>query len=294
VAGGLWTDLRVVAETGSTNADVAEAARSGAAEGLVVVAESQTGGRGRLTRRWQAPPRAGITLSVLLRPSSAVPVARLGWLPLLAGVAIAEAVERIAVVDTALKWPNDLLVSAPEERRRDGSLAPYGKCAGVLAEVVAGAGGTAPPAVVLGIGLNVSQTVDELPTPAGKRGAADLSGPAGPGGPAGPAGLATKPTSLALAGATCTDRDPLLRGILRGLADWYGRWCDAGADPEVSGVRDAYRERCTTLGREVVVFLPDGELLRAHASDVDTDGRLVLRTAGGERAVAAGDVQHVR
>src|SRR3954471_24155194 len=88
VPGGLWTDLTVVAETGSTNADLAAAARAGAPEGTVRVAERQTAGRGRLDRVWQSPARGGIAASVLLRPH--VPAARLGWLSLLAGVAVVE------------------------------------------------------------------------------------------------------------------------------------------------------------------------------------------------------------
>jgi len=257
--GGLWTEIRVVAETGSTNADLAEAARAGAAEGLVLVAESQTAGRGRQGRGWSAPPRAGITVSVLLRPD--VPSRRLGWLPLLAGVGLVEAVGRVAVVDAGLKWPNDTLArSATEE-------GPYGKCAGVLAEAV-------PPAVVLGIGLNVSQRVDELPPP--------------------PVAGSVPPTSLALIDAASTDRDPLLRAVLRRLADWYGRWVSAGGDADACGLRDAYRECCLTIGAEVAVTLPGGDILRGQASDVDADGRLVVATAEGSRTVSAGDVIHVR
>jgi len=142
--GGLWTDLRVVAETGSTNADVAAQARAGAPEGLVLVAERQTAGRGRLGRVWESPARAGIAVSVLLRPDGVDP-ARYGWLPLLAGVALVEAVRRVAQVDAVLKWPNDLLV--------DGR-----KCAGILAEMADGA-------VVVGIGLNTSLREPELPHP---------------------------------------------------------------------------------------------------------------------------------
>src|SRR5438552_1472765 len=81
---GLWSELSVVAETGSTNADVASAARAGVAEGLVLVAERQTAGRGRLGRLWESPARAGIAASVLLRPEGIEP-ARFGWLPPLAG-----------------------------------------------------------------------------------------------------------------------------------------------------------------------------------------------------------------
>jgi BirA family biotin operon repressor/biotin-[acetyl-CoA-carboxylase] ligase len=144
VDGGLWTELSVVRETGSTNADVADAARAGAAEGLVVVAEHQRAGRGRAGRQWSSPSGAGLAVSVLLRPG--VPTASWGWLPLLAGVAVAESAGRIAGVQAGLKWPNDLLIGGR-------------KCAGILAEAATS------EAVVLGIGLNVTLQADELPVP---------------------------------------------------------------------------------------------------------------------------------
>jgi BirA family transcriptional regulator, biotin operon repressor / biotin---[acetyl-CoA-carboxylase] ligase len=241
VPGGLWTDIQVKTETGSTNADVAEAARAGAAEGLVVVAERQTAGRGRFDRHWESPPRAGLTLSVLLRPGRIS-----GWLPLLAGVALAQTVQRLGELDAALKWPNDLLVGGR-------------KCAGILAESVG-------DGVVVGIGLNVTLREPELPVP--------------------------EATSLLLAGSACTDRDPLLRGLLRALADWYRRFTGTGGDPAASGLRAAYRGLCATLGREVRVALPDGSELTGTASDVDSAGRLVL--AGVATPVAAGDVIHIR
>ncbi|SDO35170.1 BirA family transcriptional regulator, biotin operon repressor / biotin-[acetyl-CoA-carboxylase] ligase [Klenkia soli] len=137
---GLWRSVEVVDEIGSTNAALAARAADGEAEGLVLVAEHQVSGRGRLDRTWTSPPRAGVTVSVLLRPD--VPVARRGWLSMLTGVALAE-----SLADTtrsSLKWPNDLL--APDGR----------KLAGILAEVADGA-------VVVGVGLNVSTRADELP-----------------------------------------------------------------------------------------------------------------------------------
>ena len=82
-APGLWREIRVVEETGSTNADLLAEARSGARDGVVLVAEAQTAGRGRLGRRWVSPPRGTLTFSVLLRPAG-VPAGLLGWLPLLA------------------------------------------------------------------------------------------------------------------------------------------------------------------------------------------------------------------
>jgi len=274
VQGGLWTRLRIVRETGSTNADLADEARSGRAEGDVLIAERQTAGRGRLGRAWEAPTQAGLTLSVLLRPAGVGPT-RLGWLPLLAGVALAQAVARLGEVDAVLKWPNDLLVRPADEAAVGAAVGVggYGKCAGLLAEVIPSPAG---PAVVLGIGLNVTQEAEELPP-------VSLTDPTAP-----PA------TSLALAGAACTDRDPLLRATLRALADWYLRFCAAGGDPQVSGVADAYRERCATLGGEVRVHLPDGTTIDGLASDVDDEGRLVVRTAGQTRQVAAGDVRHLR
>lgn len=145
--GGFWSRVEVREETGSTNADAAAAAGQGAPEGLVLVAESQLAGRGRRDRQWTSPPRAGLTVSVLLRPGPTVPTSAFGWVPLLAGVALAEAVHRVSGVEAALKWPNDLLVG---DR----------KCAGILAEV-------AGDAVVVGIGLNVSTRAEELPETTG-------------------------------------------------------------------------------------------------------------------------------
>lgn len=139
----LWRSVQVVPEIGSTNAELVErAGRDDAPEGTVLVAEHQVTGRGRLDRVWSSPPRAGITVSFLLRPD--VPSARRGWLPLLTGVALAESVREVTGVLASVKWPNDLLA-------RDGR-----KLAGILAQSAGGA-------VVVGAGLNVSTTAAELP-----------------------------------------------------------------------------------------------------------------------------------
>lgn len=254
-AGGLWTGLALRAETGSTNADAAAAARAGAAEGLVVVAEHQTAGRGRAGRSWRSAPRAGLAVSVLLRPGEpvvagapAVPPRRWGWLPLLAGVGLAGSVLRVTGLAVRLKWPNDLLAGGA-------------KCAGILAEVTG-------DAVVVGIGLNVSQRAAELPAGA---------------------------TSLGLAGAPAADRDALLAALLADLADWYGRWRAAGGDADGCGLRAAYRDWCATLGRRVRVRLPDGGELTGTADGIDPDGRLeLLAGPGGVQALAAGDITHLR
>lgn len=142
--------VEVVEETGSTNALVAERARAGGPEGLVILAEHQTAGRGRLDRSWVAPPRSGLTFSVLLRPS--VPAAQWPWLPLLAGHAVSTAL-RAAGFEATVKWPNDVLLSSDGEER---------KVAGILLERVETPSGAA---AVVGIGVNVGMRAEELPVP---------------------------------------------------------------------------------------------------------------------------------
>ncbi|WP_328544270.1 biotin--[acetyl-CoA-carboxylase] ligase [Streptomyces europaeiscabiei] len=250
--GGLWSSLDVVSAIGSTNTDLAGRAER-LPEGAVLVAEEQNAGRGRLDRTWTAPARSGLFFSVLLKPAE-VPLERWGWLPLLTGVAVATGLARAAGIDTALKWPNDLLVTVDGQERKAG---------GILAER-AGAEG-----VVMGIGINVSLREDELPVPT--------------------AG------SLVLAGAVTTDRDPLLRAVLRALEDWYGRWRAADGDPSASGLQEAYAAGCATLGRKVRAELPGDRSVVGEAVAVDGDGRLVLATADGvQEPVGAGDIVHLR
>ncbi|NEB76781.1 biotin--[acetyl-CoA-carboxylase] ligase [Streptomyces sp. SID14478] len=255
-AEGLWSSVDVVPRTGSTNTDlVARAAAGAVQEGAVLVAEEQSAGRGRLDRRWSAPPRSGLFFSVLVRPAEhEVPRARWGWLPLLTGVAVATALSASAGVDTALKWPNDLLVTVDGEERKAG---------GILAEAAADGG------IVIGVGLNVSLRAEELPVPT--------------------AG------SLALAGAKVVDREPVLRAVLRSFERWYVEWCAAEGDPGLSGLQETYAAGCSTLGRQVRAHLPGEQELVGEAVAVDGEGRLVIAGADGRReAVAAGDIVHLR
>lgn len=239
--------------TGSTNADLVARARSGEPGGLVLVADEQTGGRGRQGRSWQSPAGAGLTASVLLRPD--VPPEWLGWVPLLGGVAVAEALRRASQVDTALKWPNDVLI---------GGL----KVAGLLAELVPAGAVGGPPGVVLGIGVNLTQADGELPVPTA--------------------------TSLALAGAAVTDRDAVLAAVLDALAGWYQAWVAAGGHAIRCGVAAVYRDACVTVGQEVRVQLPHGGEVTGRCEGVHDDGRLLVRNGVDQVALSAGDVVHVR
>lgn len=256
--GAFWREIEVRPESASTNTDLVNRAREGAAQGSVLVAEHQTAGRGRLGRTFTTPPRAALTLSVLVRPR--VPAGRYGWLPLLMGVAAMRGISRVAELEARLKWPNDVLAPTGEAE------ATGRKLAGILAEAVSGPEGEA---VVIGMGLNVSQGRAELPVDSA--------------------------TSLTLEGAAGTDRDPLLRAVLRAFATCYQEWERCGGDAEASGLAPEYREHCDTIGREVRVFLPDDRVLRGRATGVDSGGQLVVQDPrGGERSVGAGDVAHVR
>jgi BirA family biotin operon repressor/biotin-[acetyl-CoA-carboxylase] ligase len=235
-----WARIQVVETTESTNADLLGSAAADPG-GSVLVAEYQSAGRGRLDRTWTSPPRAGLTFSVLLRPDQPAP--RWSWLPLLTGLALREAVADVTALDAVLKWPNDLLVGP---RRL--------KAAGVLVQL-------ADAVAVIGVGLNVTTTVDELPV--------DTA------------------TSLAIEGAS-PDRTALLVAILDRLGRRYRRWEGGGE------IAADYRDACATIGAEVIVSPTDGTPFRATATDVDADGRLVVVSDGEQRVVAAGDVRHVR
>ncbi len=260
-----WRELDVVEVTGSTNADLAARARAGASPGAVLVAEHQHAGRGRLDRSWSAPPRSSLAVSVLVDLAE-VPAARACWLPLLTGLAVIEVVRGVCGVPAQLKWPNDVLVPVPADGRAGGQNAELEqrKVGGILAEMIPTSG-----AAVVGVGINVTQTQDELP-------------------------VATA-TSLLLAGSATTDRDTILRAYLRALDTRFRAWSAALGDPRRSGIGAAYREACSTLGLEVCVQRPSEPPVTGTAQEVDDDGRLVVLAPDGTlHALAAGDVVHVR
>lgn len=257
--------LEVVERVGSTNTDLAGAlARDPAAwPGVgLLVADHQDGGHGRAGREWTTPPRAALTLSISMWPTP--PLAALSWLPLLTGLGAVHALRATAGVEATLKWPNDLLVPAPDRAELEG-WGTARKVGGILSELVSTPAG---PAVVLGVGVNVSQTPDELPV--------------------------ASAISLAVAGARGVDREVLLVALVTALADLQERWRAAGKFA-AAGLADEVAAVCSTIGQLVHVALPGGGELVGRALRLGPDGSLVvLDEAGVEHAVLAGDVLHVR
>jgi BirA family biotin operon repressor/biotin-[acetyl-CoA-carboxylase] ligase len=241
-----WRQLDVVAQTGSTNADLLARAASGAdIDGAVLIAEHQTAGRGRHGRTWSASPGAQITMSVGVRVDD-IPTAGWGWLSLATGLAVVDAVATATTVEAGLKWPNDVLANG-------------GKLAGILAEV-------ARPVVVIGLGLNVTQSPGDV----------DLPGA----------------TSLLDLGVPAPDRNRLVGALLRELGRRIIAWRAArGADWALAA---DYRERSLTIGTRVRAHLPGGKEIVGTASGVDDQGRLCLETQTGTVVVSAGDVVHLR
>lgn len=225
---------------GSTNVEVARLERLW----HVVVTDHQVAGRGRMGRSWETPAGTSLTMSTLVP----APGTGAGWVPLLAGLAVGRGIADVTGTETVLKWPNDVLLPADGDR----------KVCGLLCEVV-------PAGVVVGIGVNVDQTREELPV--------DTA------------------TSLRLAGVGGVDRVTLAVAVLGHLASLLHALGEGGAALERA--QTAYRGSCATLGRDVELHLGE-DVRRAHALRVDEDGRLVVRDERGEYAVAAGDVVHVR
>ncbi|MBU3751419.1 MAG: biotin--[acetyl-CoA-carboxylase] ligase [Mycobacterium sp.] len=242
--------LEVVHSTGSTNADLlARYAAGEDVDGVVLVAEHQSAGRGRQGRSWSTPPRSQIALSLGVDTTGLAP-ASWGWLPLLTGVAVVDAVAATTGLQPGLKWPNDIQVA---ER----------KLGGILAEM-------SGPVVVVGVGLNVSQTAAEL----------DAAVPD------------ARATSLQMLGSTMTDRSALLGSILAELTARIDRWkALGGPDPALVG---DYRRHSLTLGTRVRAVLPGGREIVGVATDIGDLGQLLIDTGTETVTVSAGDVTHLR
>lgn len=256
-----WHSLVHEAEVTSTSDVALEVVREGTPPGFVVVADHQTAGRGRQGRPWDDASAGDRVRSLTASAAVGVPASDASLTPLAAGLAVADALRRAGAAPT-LKWPNDVLLPTA-----DGTPA---KAAGILVErhAVRASGGPAGGGDVLIVGIGIDLDWRDVPRD----------------------GDAATWTSVAETTGRDVDRADVLADLLRGLSVWLR---SVPSDPLRLLV--AYRDNCATIGNDVRVTFPDGEVLAGRAVDLDRQGRLVVEAPDvGQVAVTAGDVEHVR
>lgn len=237
ISAGLPTDywrVRVLEEVGSTQDELKNELVS---NGDCVVAEYQSAGRGRLERKFDSIPNVALLFSFYVEPRRRT---EWGWIPLIAGLAITRALNEVTASNAyKTKWPNDVICES-------------GKVAGILCERF-GAG------IIVGIGINVSTTPEELPV--------DTA------------------SSIFIESGLVVDRSALLPALLLSFEELLTRW-ESGGD-----LAPTYRALSQTIGSKVRVLLPNSTSIEGQAIGVDEEGRLQLE--GGD-LISAGDVLHLR
>lgn len=238
----LWRRADFVTSTGSTNADLVQRLRAGEDAGAILVAGEQTAGRGRLARAWESPAGSSVAMSLSVEPTQ--PIDRWGWLSLLAGVAVAEGIRACAPgLDVGVKWPNDVLIAGR-------------KVCGILSERVERDGRAF---AVVGIGINVSLTREQLPVPTA--------------------------TSLALEGVE-VEMEDLVAEVCAAFAMRLREWDRDGH------LRDAYEAVSASIGAELTITLPGGALRAGRGVGVAEDGAILVESERGVEAFNVGDVVH--
>jgi BirA family transcriptional regulator, biotin operon repressor / biotin---[acetyl-CoA-carboxylase] ligase len=241
----LGSEVRFLSETASTNRDVDAAAQAGAAEGMLVMADTQTEGRGRMSHTWFSPPGDNLYFSLLLRPDvelSAVPS-----LPLVVGLAVAEAITACApALQPKIKWPNDLLVNGK-------------KICGILCELQTK--GDRPDYIVVGIGVNVNLTADQLPEE-----------------------LKARATSILIENGAPLKREQVLAAILNRLEPLYDNWRVFGFKPSLQHIQSLDALRGLSIRLDLA-----GAPLEGIAAGIQADGALLLQTQQGLVPVYSGE-----
>lgn len=261
-----WRRVDIHDVVDSTNTVAAAHAAQDGQPWTLVAADHQSGGRGRQGREWVSPPGTSISLSMVVplgRPRAggrvaAGPAGRVGWLPLITGLAVARTLGRFSRRRDAfaLKWPNDVLgrpvsidaAGAPGAAGEPGAARlPEHKVCGILCQSL---WSTGEPLAVVGIGINVTVPADQLPVP--------------------------NATSLA---DCCAGPVPTREHVIVALADEFVRWHErfTAGGVAMEEIRSAYDVACATLGAHVQVHLPGGRVMAGRAERVDAQGRLIVR-----------------
>ena len=239
--------VETIDETSSTNDLVSARARAGEPGGLVIRAISQTKGRGRRGRSWFSPPESGLYFSILFRPDGEAENSPL--LTLLLGVAAAEGLSEATGLRVGLKWPNDLRVRGK-------------KIGGILCEYLEPP--NQPPAVVAGLGVNLTTREADFPPE-----------------------LRKSASSILLSGGEVPDAEGLLDLLLARVAFWYKEYESSGFGP----IRDKWLGLCDNLGETISVRAAD-EILVGKNNGIDEAGRLLLEKPGGAiERITSGEVE---
>jgi BirA family biotin operon repressor/biotin-[acetyl-CoA-carboxylase] ligase len=238
----------------STNREAAQLAQADVEHGTVVAADSQTAGRGRLSRTWFSPPGVNLYCSIILR--TARPPERftewLSWLPLISALAAAEAIEQVSSIHVSVKWPNDLLIS---ER----------KVGGILCE--SGTGIRSDPFQIIGIGINVNVDHDDWPTE-----------------------LRDSATSIWQERKIVVDRNRLLAQLLLELEQCLDELVVHGTNR----LALAYHQRCSTIGITVQATLANGDVVVGLAEGIGQDGSLRIRPQAAQPGSGTPEMVHLR
>ena len=238
----------------STSSTALQLGRQGAAAGTLVMAESQTGGRGRLNRNWLSPPQTGLYFSIILRPK--LTGVDLPKITLAAGVAVCKAIENEFGLTPAIKWPNDILL---DDRKVGGILSETGP----IAETSAGQ----QTLVVVGIGLNIKKPANGFPPE-----------------------LQEKATAL----AEHLDKAVVGEDLILPIADNLDRQVALLEQGEFQKILDQWQQRDGIKGKKLTWVTPLGEKIVGTSLGPDPDGMLQVKDEQGKiHTVISGDVELV-
>ena len=243
----------------STNEDAKQLAEAGAEHGLLVVADTQSGGKGRRGRNWQSEPETTISMTLLFRPQFTAEKASM--LTLVMGLAVAEAISELTGVSASIKWPNDIVVN-------------HKKVCGILTEL-----GTANGQIdylIVGVGINVNNGITLSFVESKEQKRAIIFGEE----------LADTATSLWLETGVELSREKLIAACMEKFEQYYEIFIH---DLDLHAMMNAYNNRLAGIDGEVRVLDPQGEYV-GISRGIDAEGNLLVETEGVVKKVYAGEV----